>query len=76
MMKCLFAALLFGLSVTAVGAVDMNDLAPCKPAAAKYCDRSGGTSISNLLRCGAALAAKSHTVGNRCREVLRRYGQL
>ena len=76
MTKWLFAALLFGLSATAVGAVDMSDLAPCKPAAAKYCDRSGGTSITNLLRCGAALAAKSHTVGNRCREVLRRYGQL
>jgi hypothetical protein len=76
MMKFLFAALLFGLSVTAVGAMDMSDLTPCKPAAAKYCDRSGGTSISNLLRCGAALAARSHKVGNHCREVLRRYGQL
>jgi hypothetical protein len=72
----LIAAFFLGLSITAVGAVDINDLAPCKPAAQRYCDRSGGTNIANLLRCGATLAARSHKVGNRCREVLRRYGQL
>ena len=32
--------------------------------------------MSNLLRCGAALAPVSERVGERCREVLRRYGQL
>jgi len=76
MMKGALSTLLLGLSVTAVGAVDIDDLAPCKPAAAKYCDHSGGVSMSNLLRCGATLAARSHEVGNRCRQVLRRYGQL
>jgi hypothetical protein len=32
--------------------------------------------MSNLLRCGATLAAISHRVGEPCRVVLRRYGQL
>jgi hypothetical protein len=76
MMKGVLSTLLLGLSVTAVGAVDIDDLAPCKPAAAKYCDHSSGKSMSNLLRCGATLAARSHEVGNQCRQVLRRYGQL
>jgi hypothetical protein len=31
---------------------------------------------ANLMRCGAKLAAQSFRVGSRCREVLRRYGQL
>jgi len=31
---------------------------------------------SNLLHCGATLAAHSWRVGSTCREVLRKYGQL
>jgi len=54
----------------------MKDLAPCRPAAARFCDRSGGMTWSNLLRCGATLAANSSRVGSGCRIVLRRYGQL
>jgi hypothetical protein len=54
----------------------VQDLAPCRPAAARFCDRSGGMNWSNLLRCGATLAAHSFRVGDSCREVLRRYGQL
>jgi len=76
-MKLLIAAcLLVGLSATAANAVDLAELAPCRPAAAKLCDRSGGMTWSNLLRCGATLAAQSWRVNSRCRAVLRKYGQL
>jgi hypothetical protein len=76
-MKNVIATLLFlGLSTTIAGALDMQDLAPCQPAAAKFCDRSGGMTWSNLIRCGATLAAHSFRVGNSCRDVLKRYGQL
>jgi hypothetical protein len=79
-MKNIIATFLFslilGLSTTMAGAIDMQDLAPCRPAAAKFCDRSGGMNWSNLLRCGATLAAHSFRLGNSCRDVLRRYGQL
>jgi len=76
-MKNIVAAFLFlGLSTTIAGALDMQELAPCRPAAAKFCDQSGGMNWSNLLRCSATLAAHSFRVGNSCREVLRRYGQL
>jgi hypothetical protein len=68
--------LLLGLSVTAAGALDMHDLAPCRPAAAKLCDRSAGMTWSNLLRCGQTLAAHSWRVSFGCREVLKKYGQL
>ncbi len=54
----------------------LNDLAPCKTAAARHCDRSGGMTASSLLQCGATLAAVSDQIGNQCRRVLRRYGQL
>jgi hypothetical protein len=54
----------------------MQDLAPCRPAAARFCDRSGGITWSNLLRCSATLVAHSFQVGNSCRDVLKRYGQL
>jgi hypothetical protein len=64
------------LSTTIAGALDMQDLAPCKPAAARFCDRTGGMNWSNLLRCSATLAAHSFRVGNGCRDVLKRYGQL
>ncbi|MGN6749918.1 MAG: hypothetical protein ACTHJS_15120 [Xanthobacteraceae bacterium] len=52
------------------------ELAPCKPAAARLCDHTGGMTWTNLLRCGATLAAHSWRVGNDCRAVLRKYGQL
>ena len=70
------AVFFLGLSVTFAQAIDMQELAPCKPAAARFCDRSGGMSYGNLLRCGAVLASHSFRVGDSCREVLRRYGQL
>jgi hypothetical protein len=54
----------------------LKQLAPCKFAAARHCDRSGGLTTSNLLRCGAVLAAISDQVGNQCRHVLRRFGQI
>jgi hypothetical protein len=75
--KNIIATFIFlSLSTTIAGAIDMQDLAPCQPAAAKFCDRSGGMNWSNLLRCGATLAAHSFRVGNSCRDVLKRYGQL
>jgi hypothetical protein len=77
MVKSLLAALCLGACVVSAGAFDVKDLAPCKPAAARYCDRSDTAhTLSNLLRCGAALAAVSHRVGESCRRVLRRYGKL
>jgi len=76
MKKVVAALLLLGLSATVAGALDLSAFAPCRPAAAKLCDRSGGMTWSNLLRCGATLAANRWRVGNRCREVLRQYGQL
>ena len=77
MQKCLLAALLLGGLMTAASALDINDLAPCKPAATRYCDRSDTSmTMANLLRCGATLASVSNRVGASCREVLRRYGQL
>ena len=77
MVRSLLAVLLLGGSLTAAGAIDVKDLAPCKPAASRYCEHGDNTpSMSNLLRCGATLAAISHRVGEPCREVLRRYGQL
>jgi hypothetical protein len=76
-MKMLIAAvLLVGVSATAANAVDLAELAPCRPAAARLCDRSGGMNFANLMRCGATLASQSWRVSSRCREVLRKYGQL
>jgi hypothetical protein len=76
-MKLLIAAcLLIGVSTTAANAIDLAELAPCRPAAAKFCDRSGGMTWDNLLRCGATLAAQSWRISSRCRQVLRKYGQL
>jgi hypothetical protein len=76
-MKIVLAAcLLFGLSVTAANAIDLAELAPCKPAAARLCDRSAGMTWSNLFRCGATLAAHSWRVSSSCRAVLKKYGQL
>ena len=77
MQKCLLTALLLGGLMTAANALDAKELAPCRPAAARYCDRSDTTmTMTNLLRCGATLASVSNRVGASCREVLRRYGQL
>lgn len=76
-MKLLIAAcLLLGLSATAANAIDLAELAPCRPAAARFCDRAGGMTWNNLLRCGATLAAESWRVSSRCRAVLHKYGQL
>jgi hypothetical protein len=72
----LFGVLLLGLSATGAGALDASDLAPCRPAAARFCDRIEGMTWTNLLRCGATLAAHSFRVGDACRDVLKRYGQL
>ena len=76
MIKALFALAFLGFSITNATAIDLKDLAPCRSAAARLCDRSGGMTMANLLRCGATLAANSGQVGNSCRAVLRRYGQL
>jgi len=76
MIRSLFALAFLGLTITAANAIDMKDLAPCRPAAARLCDRTGGMTMANLMRCGATLAANSWLVGNSCRAVLRRYGQL
>jgi hypothetical protein len=80
-MKLAVAAVSLGLTVNGAHAIDLKtislkDLLPCRLAAAKYCDRSQGMTMSNLLRCGAVLAANSEAVGNQCRQVLRRYGQI
>src|SRR2546421_196569 len=76
MKKAVAVLLLLVASATAAGALDLSAFAPCRPAAAKLCDRTGGMTWSNLLRCGATLAANRWRVGSNCREVLRRYGQL
>jgi hypothetical protein len=76
-MKLLISACVFvALSATAANAIDLAELAPCRPAAARLCDRSGGMTFASLLRCGATLAANSWRVSSRCREVLHKYGQL
>jgi hypothetical protein len=76
-MKLLLAAsILLGVSATAANAIDLAELAPCRPAAAKLCDRSAGLTWTSLLQCGATLAAHSWRVGDECRAVLRKYGQL
>jgi hypothetical protein len=67
---------LLGLSVTAASAIDLAELAPCRPAAARLCDHTGGMSWTNLVRCGATLAAHSWRVSSDCRAVLKKYGQL
>ena len=79
MKTAVFACLLIGPLLalgSAANAIDLAELAPCKPAAARLCDSSGGMTWTNLLRCGATLAAHSWRVGNACRAVLRKYGQL
>jgi hypothetical protein len=76
-MKTMLAAcIIFGLTATAANAIDLAELAPCKPAAARMCDHSGGMTWGNLLQCGATLAAHSWRVSSECRAVLHKYGQL
>jgi len=76
-MKLIIAAcLLVGVWATSAGAMDLAELAPCKPAAARLCDRHGGFTWDNLLRCGETLAAHSWRISSSCRAVLRKYGQL
>jgi hypothetical protein len=76
-MKTMVAAcFLLGLTITGASAIDLAELAPCRPAAARLCDRSGGMNWSNLLQCSATLAAHSLRVGNGCRAVLKKYGRL
>jgi len=70
------ACLLLGLSATAASAIDLAELAPCKIAAARMCDRSGGMTWNSLLQCGATLAAHSWRINSSCRAVLKKYGQL
>jgi hypothetical protein len=70
------ACLLLGVWTTSAGAIDLAELAPCRPAAQILCDRTGGMTMDNLLRCGATLAAHSWRIGNTCRAVLKKYGQL
>jgi hypothetical protein len=76
-MKTMLAAcLLLGLGVTAANAIDLAELAPCRPAAARMCDQEGGMTWSNMVRCGATLAAHSWRISSECRAVLHKYGQL
>jgi len=76
-MKLLLAAcLILGFSATAAKAIDLAELAPCRPAAAQLCDHTAGMTWGNLLRCGATLAAHSWRIGDSCRAVLKKYGQL
>jgi hypothetical protein len=76
MTRSVAAIFFLAASASGVCAFDLNELAACRPAAAKFCDRSGGMTWSNLLRCGATLAANSQRVGDHCRDILKRYGQL
>jgi len=76
-MKMIIAAcMIAGAWITSANAIDLAELAPCRPAAAKLCDRTGEMTWDNLLRCGATLAAHSWRVGSDCRAVLKKYGQL
>ena len=76
MKMSLIGFVFLGLSAGAANALDMAELAPCRPAAARLCDRSGGMTWANLIRCGATLAANSTRISSGCKQVLKRYGQL
>ena len=57
-MKMLIAAsLILGALSTSAGAVDMAELAPCKPAAARLCDRSAGMTWSDAQAYCATVGA-------------------
>ena len=73
----LFLAVFLAVAVAMPAeALDLKDLAACRSAAIRFCDRSGGLSMAALSRCGAALAVRSGEVGPKCVAVLERYGQL
>ena len=57
-------------------ALDLRELAPCKAAAFRLCDRSQGLTTEALWKCGATLASRSGEVGRKCLAVLVRHGQL
>jgi hypothetical protein len=81
MRRSLLILSVLGVSATAAVAGEVNinlyTLAPCKAAAQRYCDTSDKTPTrQNLLRCGSALASVSAEVGESCRQVLKRYGQI
>jgi hypothetical protein len=54
----------------------LKDLMPCRSAAIRLCDRSQGINDATLWRCGATLASHLNEVGQRCMDVLKRYGQI
>jgi hypothetical protein len=70
------AIILFMAGVVTADAVDLKELVPCKLAAVRMCDRSQGMNVAALWKCGATLASRHREVGQRCVEVLIRYGQL
>jgi hypothetical protein len=76
----LAAALLLLAGAQAADATDLKDLLkdvmPCRFAAARLCDRSQGMNSEALWRCGVTLASHRNEVGQRCVDVLKRYGQL
>ena len=76
MIRATAALFLVAMGGMPAEALDLKDLAPCRSAAMRFCDRSGGLSMAALSRCGAALAARSGDVGPKCVAVLERYGQL
>jgi hypothetical protein len=70
------ATLLLIAGVATADAVDLKELTPCKAAAVRLCDRSQGINVAALWKCGATLASRHREVGQRCVDVLIRYGQL
>jgi hypothetical protein len=72
--------LAFSAQVAAADPVDLNnlpaDLAACKPAALRLCDRSQPHNAAALWSCAAVLAARHLEIGRVCISVLRRYGHL
>jgi hypothetical protein len=70
------AYVLVGVWTTGANAIDLAELAPCRPAAELLCDRSGGMTWNNLLRCGATLAQQSSRLDDGCIAVLVKFGQL
>ena len=76
MIRTSMATLLLASNIAIANAVDLKEFQPCRAAAAKLCDRSQGTTVQALWKCGATLAARLSEVGPRCVVVLKRYGQL
>ncbi len=70
------ATVLLMAGIVTAGAADLKEFMPCKSAAARICDRSQGINVAALWKCGATLASRHREVGQRCVEVLVRYGQL